>query len=228
MKTKILIKRALLLSLVLTLLFAIPTLAASNKTKALKAYSKFLAKHESSFLIKIPSYGDYSQKNKENAQSAAFFLTVDMDKNGVPELVTQHVVGFKHSILYVYRYKNGKVKRVKNRAIPRDKTEPYMIPAPTYTAATTWSGLSVWECKKKHLHIAMMSGAGRDEYTYYMKGGKLKLFTHAQEHYNTSGYRYSYKGKKVSAAKYNSAIKGCISKGWMENNNTFGRKKKLK
>lgn len=228
MKTKTLIKRVLLLSLVLTLFLAVPSLAASKKTKALKAYSKFLAKHESSFLNKIPSYGYYSQQNKENAQSAAFFLTVDLDKNGVPELVTQHVVGFKHSTLYVYRYKNGKVKRVKNRAIPRDRTEPYMIPAPTYTAATTWSGLNVWECKKKHLHIAMMSGAGRDEYIYYMKSGKLKLYAHSQEHFYTDGYKYNYKGKMVSAAKYNSATKGCIRKGWMENNNAVGRKKKLK
>ena len=193
MKTKTLIKRVLLLSLVLTLFLAVPTLAASKKTKALKAYSKFLAKHESSFLNKI-----------------------------------QHVVGFKHSTLYVYRYKNGKVKRVKNRAIPRDRTEPYMIPAPTYTAATTWSGLNVWECKKKHLHIAMMSGAGRDEYIYYMKSGKLKLYAHSQEHFYTDGYKYNYKGKMVSAAKYNSATKGCIRKGWMENNNAVGRKKKLK
>ena len=225
------IKRILLSSLLLLLFIpGTQTLAASKKTKALKAYSKFLAKHESKFLSTIPQYGYYSQTNSEKAQSAAYFLLVDLDKNGIPELVTRHIVGYKFSILYVYTYKNGKVKRVKNAAIFVDKTAPYVIQATTYTSAASGSGLTVFKCKKKHLHIGMMSGAGRDEYVCYMKNGKLKLYAHAQDHYYTDGNLYRYKGKIVSYAKYNSITKGCTNtlKDWMTNNNRAERKKKLK
>ena len=225
MKTK---KILLVLLLVMLITPGTQVCAASKKGKALKAYSAFLARNESTFLSTVPRYGYFSKTNTENTQKADSFLIVDLDKNGIPELVTRHIVAYKNSLINVYTYKNGKIKKVKNYAAPRRDSAPYIIPAPTYTAPTSSWGLLVWKCKKKHLHVSMMSGAGSDEYIYYMKKGKLKLYAQNCDHYRVNGTYYKYKGKRVSAKKFSSVTKGCVNKGWLVDNSAGTRASKLK
>lgn len=191
-------------------------MAASTRTKALKAYSKFLASHESTFLKRMPTYGYFRQVNNENRESADSFLTVDLDKNGIPELVTYHVLGYKNSTFNVYTYKKGKIKRLKE------------ILAPTYTAPTSWWGITVYACSKKHLHLSLMNGVGRDDYVYYISNGKLSKYAENDDHWYINENIYKVKGRKTTAAKYNKAVKGCVQKKSLVSNNSANRKNTLK
>ena len=93
--------------------FPITSQAASAKwKKACKAYNTWLSKNNSKFTAKE---FDFSTKNTENYKKADRFMIVDLDKNGVPELVVTHPVAYKSDNIYVYTYKSGKVAQAKPR-----------------------------------------------------------------------------------------------------------------
>lgn len=97
-------KKILSVILSLTMFFSITTVlsvpasvdAVSNRTKAIRAYKKFLKKERK----KKESYMYDGNNTIEK------FSIINLDKNKTPEMVLQ-----KGSLYYVYTFKNGKVKK---------------------------------------------------------------------------------------------------------------------
>ena len=127
MKTKRLIKRALLFSLMLTLLLAVPTFAATKKTKALKAYSKMLSKKKLAILpigTKMLVGDGYEKYNTKSKLSSAYFAIAYIDNDSIPELVVTKKENYSwkwggddfgtydFSLLAIYTWKKGKVRRI--------------------------------------------------------------------------------------------------------------------
>lgn len=219
-------KRKVLFIVLIVLLFgsSLNTQAASSKwKKACKAYRSYLAQNESHFQVRM----DWHYTNNESYKKTSSFMIMDMDKNGVPELIAYHINGYKKANIYVYTYKNGKVKRVVNAAKQStfsSSYEKYTIFASYYTGGSA----SSYGCSRRHLHLYLGNGAGYSEYVYTMEGGKLKMY--AEEQFNSlEGYhRYKINGKYVSAAKYNSNKKKCVQKKNFVGNNASNRKAYIK
>jgi hypothetical protein len=102
---------ASIVSLVM-LSFPIIVRAASKSKKALKSYKHFLSQNVSNFDV---VEGDFYTTNKENYKKCSDFMVLDLDKNGISELVTYHPKGYKQGYLCVYTYRNGKIVRLKNK-----------------------------------------------------------------------------------------------------------------
>ncbi len=78
--------------------------------KACKAYRSYLAKNESKFKVVEGISGILI---KRVTKKAASFLITDLDKNGIPELITWYNVAYKQNYAFIYTYKNKRVVRVK-------------------------------------------------------------------------------------------------------------------
>ncbi len=130
--------------------------ATAKWKKAVKAYNTFLAKNQSKFKVRE---GDFSNKNKESTKKSAYFNIVDLDNNGVPELVTYYNIAYKRANLYVYTYKKSKVSRLKSSEINV-----------SYNANGSYD---IFICKKKHLHVHYNGGFISDHRIYTAKSGKL-------------------------------------------------------
>lgn len=171
------------------------TQAASYKwKKACKAYQTFLKKNVSKFTA--PDYAGSGITNKESYKKTSQFAVLDMDKNGIPELVTWHPLGYMEDSIYVFTYKNKKVTKVKNPQI-------YMN-----SQAQGW--YSVEFCKKGHIHVTWNGGwIGEKETIYRLSGGKLKAYLEYENDKLTYTTTYKLNGKSVSSTKYNKYIKKC-------------------
>lgn len=195
------------------------TQAASKKwEKACKAYKTFLAKNESKFKV---IEGDFETKNKENYKKTKAFMIVDLDRNGIPELVTCHEKGYKAGYLYFFEYKKGKVQKVKDKkgnAVSVDIT------------CTAQGYYSIYKCKKGHLHANWYGGwYGFNNTTYRMSKGKLQTYLNYTQDDIQGFTSITEKGKKISKKKYNSIIAKCGSKQTcLVYNNKTNRKKYCK
>jgi hypothetical protein len=156
----------LLLMLVMTIaVFPLNAQAASSKkwTKACKAYKTWLAKNESTFEVT-----DFTNKNPESYKKTAYFNIVDLDGNGVPELITYHNICLKNADVYIFTYKGGKVTRVRDSSGKAFKVN---------TCYWANGSFGYWICKNSHLHIAYSGSFDRYEYVYSMKSGKVQMST---------------------------------------------------
>ncbi len=156
-------------------------------------------------------------------------MIVDLDKNGVPELVVTHPVAYKEDNIYVYTYKSGKVAQVKD--VYGRKGELAAISINCQASGR----YEVYKCKKKHLHVIWNGGMdGTEETVYTMSQGKLKQYARANEvdisgGQNSNDYTYTLNGKKVTSQKYKAFIKKCgKSRTGFAPNTKASRKKYLK
>lgn len=153
-------KRALIsvLAMMCCLLITVPVSAAkkpSKKTVA-KAYEKFLKKH-------------IWNSRRYTGQGETIDTFVDINKDGIPELVVQYPNGTKYGVL-VYTYKKGKVVRM--------------------TSKKGYIGISSVSQQKNKKYLVLQWTQDRESSgydVYQMKGTKLKLV-----------YRYTYKYESLS------------------------------
>lgn len=102
-------KKAMLwMFVVLVALIPLKAEAASQKTKALKAYNKMLSKKT----IRWGTDSNFPLVSTKNCQ----FTIAYIDNDSIPELIVYNAKDIPHVIGYgmVYTYKSGKVKAVKN------------------------------------------------------------------------------------------------------------------
>ena len=203
----------LLMLLLVLVCSSMTTQAASQRTKAMKAYSRFLEK------------GYYS--GRQRFYSLDSFTIADIDKNGIPELITTDN-GIR--IINVFTYKNGKVRCVEE-----------------------WAGI-VWENdrkgnyvryskSKKALIVAEHGGTGMWGYRLLsMKKNKLTetfkisistsydRWSNATRNCgyvkNGTWYNCSYKTYKKYESKYFTNSK--VKKAYFVGNTKTNRKKKLR
>lgn len=102
MKLRTLLKRTLMIALIITLILTVPTLAASKKKKAMKAYRKYLSKSS----ITVKSNG------KKTRVKPKRFAVVKLDGDTVPELIMS-----SYSRLFFFRYKKGRVRQIGNTGV---------------------------------------------------------------------------------------------------------------
>ena len=164
-------KRALIivLAMMCCLLITVPVSAAkkpSKKTVA-KAYEKFLKKH-------------IWNSRRYTGQEETIDTFVDINKDGIPELVVQYPNGTKYGVL-VYTYKKGKVVRM--------------------TSKKGYIGISSVSQQKNKKYLVLQWTQDRESSgydVYQMKGTKLKLvyrYTYKYEslsEFNQGGYDYAY------------------------------------
>lgn len=182
--------------------------SAASNAKAKKTYKKFLAKNESKYTVEE---GDWNSKNTEGYKKTSSFLVVDMDKDGMVELVCCHPTGYKQANLYVYKYKGGKVKKVGSINIDSNAA----------------GGYTVYSCKKKHLHVNWFdSMIGYTDVTYTIsKKGKLKKYMEASEDKMANTVQFKKNGKKITADQYSGVVSKCISKDYLQENTATNRNK---
>ena len=173
MKTKMKKLLCVLLAAVLCLGMSVPTMAASSKYKAaVKAYRKYESRYRGNGKI------------------------VDLDKNGIPELLYHNQTKGRNEI-YTYNAKTKKMKLLVKVSYG-GKAGSYPI---KYSV-------------KKHTVLMMQADTGGSNiYVYRIKGlKKTKLLKATYENGKfarfdpTSSRSFSLNGKKVSEAKYNQKL----------------------
>ena len=201
--------------------------AAATTTKwkkACKAYKTYLAKNQSHF--KAAEF-DFSTKNKESYQKADCFLVIDLDKNGVPELIVKHPIAYKDDEIYVYTYKKGKVVQIKDTNGKKGKAASINISCQANGRYT------VYKCKKNHLHVDYFGYMEIKDCTYVVKGDRLKLLASSKEYRFTDiPMEYTINGKASNSDAYQALIKKCGTDDYKKlkylNDNTSQNRKKIK
>ena len=179
-----------LLMLVFVLLFtSTTTQAASQKTKAMKAYASFLSKNRYLKWTDRPNMRIGRAKN-------CYFAVAYIDNNNVPELVlytpdSSHVAGF--GVMYTYR--NGRVVRVSELCLDLRSTLGYY--------------------KKKNVYLDNYSSTGLGSYSYariskQTLGGKSVRYNYRTRKWATTGYTWN--NKFVSKAYFDRALKRVVGK----------------
>lgn len=226
---KVYLKRLAMVFLTFVLLFpaffagsSINVQASTAKWKnACKAYNAYLAKNKSRFKAEI---GGFEKSNKESYKKVDSFLIVDLDKNGIPELVVNHPYSYKSDAIYVYTYKAGKIVQIKDTNGNKGKWADINISC----QANGW--YSVYKCKRNHLHVNWFGGMlGYENSIYSVNKGKLKLYARETENNILDFKSYEINGKKVGVKKYNTLLKKCGStENGLKSNTKTNRKKYLK
>lgn len=172
--------------LVSVCMFSLNAEAASQRTKALKAYNKFLSK--SSFQVKKGG-----QKTTFYASHCSFGIAY-IDKDSVPELIIYDSWDSNHAAGYgtLFTYKKGKVKKV---------------------ADLEMTGESLGYYKKKGVIADNYCSTG--SYTTTVKrlsSGKVKTIASYNQRMNLKGKftakkYYNAKGKKIKKATFQKTIK---------------------
>lgn len=219
------IKKCILLLLAIVIassgMFEISAQAKSAKwKKACKAYKTFLAKNESHFY----EPEDFYTRNNEITSTASSFILSDMNRDGIPELVTYHIEGKKMGYLQFYTYKNKKVKKLKCKT--RQGTFSNVNVS---CNAAGW--YNIYKDKKGYIHTDWNGGnIGYTNTTYRMKKGKVVEYLCVEEDYMVGINNYYVNMKSSSWSQYNSIESKLTAKSGsgMINNTTSNRKKKLK
>lgn len=165
------------------------------------AYYEFLAENESMFLAEM---GEFEKVNEESYQKANAFLLVDMDQDGLPELVVKHPDAYKSDRLYVYTYKSGSVVQVKNVDGTEGKDAFINI-------SSQANGLySVFGCGQNHLHVVWNAeGFGRSDRVYRVQNEMLELYAESEEVDELGVYTYKIEGEEVESMDYNVFLEAC-------------------
>ena len=220
--TRRIMKRTLLLTLLFLLLIpGTQAMAASKKKKAMKAYSKYLAKH-----VADPSYEKYfydasfSPANKDYVSS--FFL-YDINKDNVPELFAFTSVNFRWFNVRIFTYKSGKVTPYKIKGVGD---------AVLTDRATANGSYNFYICSRKHIHNmwggSTPMGYASYEAVYKSSKGKLKVYLSKDDKFTGMSSTYKKNGKAITAEKYASLTAGCSEKKVKSYENTAKNRKKLK
>ncbi len=191
----------------------------SKKKKAMKAYTKFLKKNESKFTA---VEGDTTTKNSENYKKCSSFMLLDLNKDGIAELITYHDVAYKTGNVYVYTYKKKKVKLLK------DKNKNY---AKVPLDSSGGGSHKIFACSNGHLHVHWTGGyLGYTKAAYTMKKGKFKEYLYLDVSSSSNKKICRINGKDVKAKKVKKKLKSCkeIDNGEMKTNSKSKRKEFVK
>lgn len=226
---KVYLKRLAMVFLAFVMLFpaifassSINVQASTAKWKnACKAYGAYLAKNKSRFKAGM---GEFEKTNKESCKKADSFLIVDLDKNGIPELVVNHPYSYKSDHIYVYTYRAGKIVQIKDTNGEKGELAGINISC----QANGW--YSVYKCKKNHLHVNWSGGMfGYENSIYTVNKGKLKLYAKETEDNIRDFKSYEINGRRVSSKKYNALVKKCENtENGLKSNTKTNRKKYLR
>lgn len=185
------------------------------------AYYEFLAENESAFTAEM---GEFERMNEEGYQTARAFLLVDMDQDGLPELVVMHPDAYKSDRLYVYTYKSGNVVQVKNVDGAEGENAYINI------SSQAEGYYNVFGCGQNHLHAVWSAGDfGRGDSIYRVKDGKLELYAESEEVDEFGVYTHRIEGEEVESMDYNIFLETCggILKD-LEDNTESNREKYLR
>lgn len=158
--------------------------AASNKVKAKKAYSKFLANYK-----RNPEFREIA-KNEFTKKDFSFALC-DVSGDGIPELFLREICVEPYEY-WIYTYHNGKVKKLKRMDYFMNGV-PYII------------------YPKTHIVCASEGDSySADNIFYKISKGKIKVIARTKTNYEevpgempiVRGKTYYIKGKKVSKSRY--------------------------
>ena len=207
------VKVAVVLSMLITLILAcgMTSQAASQKTKAMKAYKKMMT---DKYIYK---------ENWRMLTKNCHFAVAYIDNNSVPELVVFNDWDIPHLGGYgmLYTYRNGKVQYVTGLTLDEKKTLGYYKKKGILTDAYAQQGM------KGVSYLKLKSGKVSDVLykEYVAKGNSWKLKTY---------YKYaSKKLTKVTKSKFNKALKSYVgskkfTKFKFYKNTASNRKKYLK
>lgn len=177
-------KKGMLLLFLMLVFAALPlnAQAASQKTKALKAYTKMMSK--STMRWGTDTY--YTKVPTKNCEFAIAYI----DKDSVPELIVRNYRDITHIAGYgvVYTYRNGKVQVVSNIDID-DKFYYY---------------------KKKGVFVTTYILGGTAEGYWTLSKGKAVCRLSKQYRMIDKKYTYFAASKKISKAKFNAALKKLV------------------
>ncbi|EET60763.1 bacterial group 2 Ig-like protein [Marvinbryantia formatexigens DSM 14469] len=164
----------------------------------------------------------YSDKNGKGTDKARSFALLDIDQNGVPELIVNNAEtsGF-FSTRYIYTVKSGKIVYCGRYYV---RGENYLYYNQKYKAVYTWwwtNGVG-----GQGSQLFRLSGSTLSSYKYIWEGSDRPGSSKKVYYYGTSGE----KNKKVSKSTYLSAAKKYFKgqkKYSFVNNTAANRKKKL-
>ncbi len=188
----------------------------SKKKKAMKAYTKFLSKNQSKFTA---VEGDTTTENSENYKKCSSFMLLDLNKDGIAELITYHDVAYKKGKLYVYTYKKKKVRLLK------DKNKDY---AKVPLDNSGGGKYNIFACSNGHLHVHWTGGyLGYTKAAYTVKKGKFRECLYLDVSSRSSWKTCRINGKNVKAKKVKKKFKSCkgTDNGGMQTNSKSNRKK---
>ena len=209
------IKRILLLTLTVSILLAMPAMAASKKKKALKVYAKYLALHEAPYISDRNYYN--ASYRPSNLNYVSYFTTYDLNRDKVPELFTLTSINHRRFIVRIYTYKKGKMKPYKYAGGANAVLDDYCGASGHYT---------IFICKKGHIHNTWEGSTPfgyQSEVTVYKNvKGKLKQYLYS------GNATYTKYGKRITAAKYMALTKGCAEKTYFQYKNTAANRTLLK
>ena len=216
------INKIIILAMVLaaTMFFGLEAEAKSSKwKKACKAYKSYLAKNESYFT----EPDDFETRNSELSSKASSFMISDMNNDGIPELITYHIVGKKMGYLQFYTYKNKKVKKLKCKT----KQGTYSNIDVSSNAAGWYN---IYKDKKGYVHTDWNGGTiGYTYTTYKLKKGKITEYLCAQEDRLINKESYYVNMKSTTWSKYNALadkLKIGNDSGLKDNNSSMRSKLK--
>ena len=190
MRMKTRLKRALLLSLVLIFLLSVPTLAASKKKKAMKAYARFLSKS----ILYQDRYHEGRSSFQINLKSPYCRCSIIyLNKDSIPELMIMHPSSHAAGYGSLYTYYKGNVRFVSKI----DSPGGYY--------------------KKKAVLPDAYSNQGTINITYYYFNGKnltpiLYQGGHLDYNDNVSWRYFNKKHKQISRSKFNVLLKKRIKR----------------
>lgn len=166
-----------------------------------EAYYEFLAENESGFTAEM---GEFEKKNEESYQKASAFLLMDMDQDGMPELVVQHPDSYKSDRLYVYTYKSGEVVQMRNADGEEGESAYINI------SSQANGSYSVMGCGQNHLHVSWNApDFGRNDSIFTAKKGKLELYASMEEIDELGKDFHQIDGEEVERADYYVFWEGC-------------------
>lgn len=199
----------------------INTQSALEGVETYKAYYEFLAQNESGFAADM---GEFEKRNEENYEKTNAFLLVDLDQDGVQELVVQHPYSYKSDRLYVYTYQSGKVVQVKN--VDGEKGERAYIDMNSQANGS----YGVFGCGQNHLHVVWNAADfGIKDSIFIVKKGKLELYAEREEIDELGVDSHQIDGEEVDRGEYIVFLEGCGGElKNLEGNTESNREKYLK
>lgn len=193
----------------------------ATRKRACSTYKTWLSKNVSKF----NGNGDASVRNEEIKTKANGFMLADLDKNGVPELIICHPMGWRWDDIYIYTYSSKKMVQVKDEY-------GKLLPVSANNSAN--GGHEIYTCKNNHLHVVGFGGGWSYEKIYTVKNGKMKLVAKTQEdRMMSSVVSYEKNGKSVGEMEYKTFVKKCKAenykkRGHFKSNTKKNRKKFIK
>ena len=134
------------------------------------------------------------QKKMNNYSSSTKYKIIDIDKNGIPELL---VADYMEPTVFTYNKKSGKIKKL----------------------MAGFSYDTIYYSTRKHMAVVINHGSGWTWYKFYKISGlkaKKKAIYKYQKVYVQSGgksknyWKYTINGKKVSLKKIRSRLKKAL------------------